>query len=82
MPEINGLTVQIAISAVASRIRVLETRLAQEIEDEDEEAGYTHQELIAYRNAAEDLRGAYNGLRSSGVLNLTPYEKLKTAVQD
>lgn len=76
MAEIDGLTVQVAITAVASGIRALEAQLAREIADEDEESGYTHQELIAFRNAAEDLRDAYDATLRSGVINLTPYDML------
>ena len=76
MPDINNRTLQIAIATIAGRIRLLEARLADEIAAEDEDAGYTQQELLDYQAAADDLERAYDAEVRSGVINLSPYDAL------
>jgi hypothetical protein len=70
MPEINSLTLVIAIRAVAAEIRAMRAALADgEAEAEEFQA------LEDYERAAEDLERAYE-ITARTVINLPPYDEL------
>jgi hypothetical protein len=72
MPEINGLTLMMAIQAVDSKI----VEIAKQLEDDDRpEASELELLLLSYEKALASLRVGYEeALRTSS--NLPPYESL------
>ncbi|MCX7108562.1 MAG: hypothetical protein NTX45_00240 [Proteobacteria bacterium] len=75
MPEVNGITLAIAVQAVDAKIQSLSQEIESASEDEVTDIADL---LLSYTKAADDLRDAYLvALRQSS--NLPPYDELVTA---
>ena len=72
MPEVDGNTLVMAIQAVDDKLRALET--ARDLAG-DEKSDDFFEEIMAFDNAAQKLKVAYEqALKMAN--NLPPYEKL------
>ena len=78
MPDVNGPTLMMAIQAVDKEIRALQDRIANTGSDDD--ISDDEEALFAYRDAARQLRDAYEIARLTSS-NLLPYAQLIRKVQ-
>ena len=75
MPEVNGITLAIAVQAVDAKIQSLSQEIKSASEDEVTDIADL---LLSYTKAADDLRDAYLvALKQSS--HLPPYDELVTA---
>jgi len=75
MPEVNGITLAIAVQAVDAKIQALSQEIESASEDEVTDLADL---LLSYTKAADNLRDAYLvALKQSS--NLPPYGELVTA---